>query len=471
MSAMFRGIRALAPAAVGFALASLVLIVADLVLVAFGARVDQSNAIGRSGAIDVGSALASLSFAGVGLVLSTTRAGHGMGTLLQLIGLAIAVSLFCTGYASHALVADPTLPAAMTMMWLASWIWQPMANLALFFLPVLFPDGRLPSARWRWVAIASIMLAVAGSIGPAFLDGPMQPPFQTRLNPVGIPQAHALMDTLIRLAYVGATILPTAGIAAVVMRYRRAQALERAQLRWFIASAIPLIVAFAITGFAYGQLGLEPIAALGTILVVVGLIGVPTAIGFAVLRYRLYEVDLLVNRAVLYGGVTVILIGAFGVANIAAQRLATALTGERSELVAAALGVVATLSYGPLAAGCVRWWTAFFPLERCSRCCSPSWAPLNGSSSLATSAGESSWIATVRRSERRCRAGEVVKSIRLATRSSRYSTGRCRVCEPRPRFEPGCDTSASNAAPACTSARSSSAESRSAGSQSMPLSA
>jgi hypothetical protein len=89
MSAMFRGIRALAPAAVGFALASLVLIVADLVLVAFGARVDQSNAIGRSGAIDVGSALAALSFVGVGLVLSTTRAGHGMGTLLQLIGLAM----------------------------------------------------------------------------------------------------------------------------------------------------------------------------------------------------------------------------------------------------------------------------------------------------------------------------------------------------------------------------------------------
>src|SRR5437773_30006 len=110
MSAMFRSIQALAPTALLFALASLALIVADLLLVAFGARVDRSNAIGRSGAIDVGSALAALSFAGVGLVLSTTRAGHGMGRLLQLIGLAIAISLFSTAYASHALVSDPTLP-------------------------------------------------------------------------------------------------------------------------------------------------------------------------------------------------------------------------------------------------------------------------------------------------------------------------------------------------------------------------
>jgi len=348
MSAMLRSIRALAPAALVVALVSLVLVVADLVLVAFGARVDRSSAVGRSGAIDVGSALAVLSFAGVGLVLSTTRSGHGMGTLLQLIGLAIAISLFSTAYASHALASDPTLPGAKMMMWLANWIWQPMATLTLFFLPVLFPDGRLPSPRWRWGATAAITLAAAGSIGPAFLDGPMQPPFQTQINPFGIPQAHALMDALSKLAYFGTTILPTAGIAALVMRYRRAHALERAQLRWFIASAIPLVVAFAITGFAYGQRGLEVIAAFGTILVVVGLIGVPNAIGFAVLRYRLYEVDLLVNRAVLHGGVTVILIAAFGVANIAAQRWVSALTGERSELVAAVLGVGATLAYGPV---------------------------------------------------------------------------------------------------------------------------
>ena len=348
MSAIFQNVRALAPAALLLALASLALIVADLGLVAFGARVDPSNAIGRSGAIDVGGALAALSFAGIGLVLTRARAGRGMGTLLQLIGLAIAISLFSTAYASYALVTDPTLPGAVTMMWLANWVWQPMASLTLFFLPVLFPNGQLPSARWRWLAMSSITLAIAGSVGPAFLDGPMQPPFQSRLNPIGIPQAHAVMDALTKLAYAGTTIVPVAGIAALAMRYRRAQALERAQLRWFIASAILLVIAFAVTSIAYGQRGLEPVVAVGTILFVLALIGVPTAVGLAVLRYRLYDVDVLVNRAVLYGGVTVILIAAFAVANITAQRVVSALTGERSELVAAALGMGATLAYGPL---------------------------------------------------------------------------------------------------------------------------
>ena len=125
MSAIFQNVRALAPAALLLALASLALIVADLGLVAFGARVDPSNAIGRSGAIDVGGALAALSFASVGLVLTRARAGRGMGTLLQLIGLAIAISLFSTAYASYALVTDPTLPGAVTMMGIASGVCCP----------------------------------------------------------------------------------------------------------------------------------------------------------------------------------------------------------------------------------------------------------------------------------------------------------------------------------------------------------
>jgi class 3 adenylate cyclase len=323
------------------------LIVGDIALVVAGARVDPSSTIGGSGAIDIGAALSALGFTTAGLVLSTTGAGRRIGGLLLVTGAAIAVTLFSSTYAYWGLSDHLSLPGLTAFTWIANSAWLPVTSLLLFFLPALFPDGRLPSPAWRWVGWVSVGVALAGYFGMAFLDGPMQPPLQDWPNPLGLPVLHTLTDALVKVGYLGSTLIPFAGTVAVAIRYRRAGALQRAQLRWFIASIFPLVVGFAATSVAYNIPGLEPVVIVGTIVVILALIGVPIAIGIAILRYRLYDIDLLVNRTVLYGSVTVILAAALIVANVAAQRLVTAMSGERSELVAAALGVSVALLYGP----------------------------------------------------------------------------------------------------------------------------
>ena len=327
--------------------ASLGLVVGDLVLVALGARVDPTSTIGRSAAIDVGAALSATSFATVGLILTRTSAGRAMGVPVELIGLAMALSLFTATYASYGLLGDSSLPGWVASAWLANWVWLPLLSLMLFFLPALFPDGHLPSVRWRWAAALAVAVALAGFAGPAFRDGPMQPPFQAVTNPLGISQARSLTAILLDIGNVGTIVLPILGVAALVLRYRRSAALGRAQLKWFVASVIPLVLGSAISNFGYNEPGFEPLVAIGALLLMLGLIGIPIAIGIAVLRYRLYDIDLLVNRTVLYGSVTAILTAALVIANVAAQRLVTAMTGQRSELVAAALGVGAAVLYGP----------------------------------------------------------------------------------------------------------------------------
>jgi hypothetical protein len=230
-----------------------------------------------------------LIFTLIGARVADRHPGNAVGWLLLAIGVTSAVSLFATSYAS----------TAVLISWLAQWIWWPGLGLVPLAL-LLFPDGRLPSARWRpamFVAVAGfavpiLAMAVAATIYPNLLTTPGV------INTISGPTA-----TIVRIGRLGLLATLAGAIAAFVaiaVRYRRSRGDEHQQLKWLLAAA-----------------ALVPIAGLlearwdvpGAWLV--GAAVVPVAAGVAILKYGLYEIDPIINRSLVYGALTTVVVGLY----------------------------------------------------------------------------------------------------------------------------------------------------------------
>jgi two-component system NarL family sensor kinase len=238
-----------------------------------------------------------IGFAWIGCVLLARRPGHPMGPLLCLIGFVNAISGFVFAYARYALVHPGSLPFATSALWANTWLSAPAASLTGLVLPLVFPEGRLLSQRWRpalWAALAFIPLWVAGY---AFIPQSMGGYFRDRPDPYTYPPFDRLFEVLQFLAVACGLAAGAAAAATVVLRWRRADRVGRQQLKWFLA-VLPIAAVSLIAGF---------FASGGPVNVILGALAgalLPVAIGIAVLRYRLYEIDLLLSRAVLYGLLT-----------------------------------------------------------------------------------------------------------------------------------------------------------------------
>jgi len=238
-----------------------------------------------------------LAYACMGCVLLARRPGHPMGPLLCLIGLAIAFSQAPFAYARYALVHSPgSLPFSTTMLWMNTWAYAPAISLAGLVLPLVFPDGRLLSPRWRpalWAALAFIPLYIAGY---ALIPQSMGSLFHKMPNPYTVPRLDGLFKAMQVLAVVCGVGAAAAAVATVTLRWRRADRVRRQQLKWFLAVLPVADASLVATLIAPGPWSLAIGLISGTLM--------PVAIGIAVLRYRLYEIDILLSRAVLYGLLT-----------------------------------------------------------------------------------------------------------------------------------------------------------------------
>jgi len=238
-----------------------------------------------------------IGFAWIGCVLLARRPGHPMGPLLCLIGLANAISGFVFAYARYALVHPGSLPFATSALWANTWLSAPAASLTGLVLPLVFPEGRLLSPRWRpalWAALAFIPLSVAGY---AFIPQNLGVLFRNLPNPYVVHRFDRPFEVLQALAIACGLIAGAGAAASVTLRWRRADRVGRQQLKWLLA-VLPVVIASLIaTLVAPGPVSLGLGVPAGILL--------PVAIGIAVLRYRLYEIDILLNRAVLYGSLTV----------------------------------------------------------------------------------------------------------------------------------------------------------------------
>lgn len=285
-------------------------------------------------------ALAVLTLAGVGTVLASRVPDNVLGLLLIIAALALGVEILGVGYAERSSVtAGGTWPGTTVAAWLYSNLLGISVGIVTVGVPLVYPDGRLLSPRWRWL-VAAIVLVFATSL--------LQTGFATRLIPdtaVENPFYVAGLEPLLKVADlpdVFGSFIFLGAIASVAIRYRRGSAVERLQLKWLIAITAMSVVAW--TAVTVGILAGAPVVTTaGWFAGLLAFAGFPIAIGIAVLRYRLYEIDRLVSRTIAWALLTGMLVGVFAAGVIALQAALAGITqGETlavaiSTLVAAAL--------------------------------------------------------------------------------------------------------------------------------------
>lgn len=230
------------------------------------------------------------------------------------------------------------------MAWLGFWISMPDTAVIALFLPLLFPDGRLPSRRWRpvaWIAGGLAIIAVlANMFKPASYQG-----FALVRNPLGIDAwdgVFEIVDIATDIVFILLIVL-----TAVVLfeRLRRAGPEERLQIRWFVFAGYIVIVGF-LTDLLQGIVpGSE---ALSLILTITAVTALPVAVGVAILRCRLYEIDVIINRTLVYGLLTAVLAGLYTATLAVFERLFVAITGEQSDLAIVMTLFVLTTVFTPI---------------------------------------------------------------------------------------------------------------------------
>jgi hypothetical protein len=243
----------------------------------------------------------------------------------------------------YALITAPgALPAGAWMVWFGTWARGIGWFLIVAFLLLLFPTGRLPSPRWRpvlWGAIAYIgVFTLVIWLSPVLPD--------TNLafvnNPLGLKIES--VSVLLELLYFTIPLLLVAGGMAVIVRFRRSRGDERQQLKWF-AYAVGLMVVMFTVWFPLQVVGF---VAIGSLTFIVPLAGLPIAAGVAILKYRLYNIDLIINRTLVYGSLTAMLIGLYLVGIVVLQRVFVLLTGQQSTLAVVASTLLIAALFAPL---------------------------------------------------------------------------------------------------------------------------
>jgi signal transduction histidine kinase len=281
----------------------------------------------------------SLAFATTGAVVASRAAKHRIGWLFCVIGLLTGATILAYAYANYALhaTAEP-LTGASAAAWFAlgpSEAAAPLLGLSV----LLFPDGRLPSPRWRpAAALLSISFALL-LVGSGLRPGALADPFATVSNPLGVPGARGLMDAVDIAGWLMTLAGVALGGASLLVRLRRARGVERQQLELVLAVGALVAAATALvmtTWFVWPEGNLQlRMAAIG-----LAFAAFPAAAGVAILRYRLYDVEVVINRALVYGALTALLAGAYAaialLLGIAVGRGSAWATGGATLAVAAA---------------------------------------------------------------------------------------------------------------------------------------
>ena len=243
----------------------------------------------------------------------------------------------------YALVTAPgALPAGVMMAWFGGWARGMGWFLIVAFLPLLFPTGRLPSSRWRpvlWGTAGFIALfTLVTWLSPASLD--LRLPFVR--NPLGLELEF--MNLLGGVVYLTFPLLVVASGMAVIVRFRRSRGDERQQLKWF-AYAVVVMIGVFVVWFSFELAGLAPPGALTFVL---PLIGLPIAAGIAILKYRLYDIDVIINRTLVYGVLTATLALVYFGSVVSLQYVFRALTGQESQLAVVASTLAIAALFQPL---------------------------------------------------------------------------------------------------------------------------
>lgn len=294
-----------------------------------------------------------ISWGVLGGLVASRQPRNAIGWLFLAIALESAIFGLTTQYARYAIVTAPDAPFSPWIPWFGYVVGTLVYPAGLAPITMLFlPNGRLLSPRWWrvvWagIALTAVLVAVA-VLDPELVTVPGLPDIP---SPTGVAALAGINAGAIgSIGYlVGLTVVGAAGVS-VVIRLRRAGGDERLQLRWVAyTTAFAVAINIVYTLVALLLLPVDTVIAWSPIVVILGFgVAMPAGIAAAILRYRLYDLDLLLNRTILYGAVTVVLLATLGLANVMAQRAVESLFGQQSGLVAAALGLGAGLAFAPV---------------------------------------------------------------------------------------------------------------------------
>ncbi len=295
-----------------------------------------------------------LAFPLVGALIASKRPKNAVGWLCLALGLLWMLIGVFDYYSYYGAATPGSVPFPVVMAGISDWLWVPAIGLLGTYVLLLFPDGRLPSRRWRplaWLSGAVILLL---SLGVMLAPGPLGNLAGVR-KPFGIEGADWLT--------VGAgpllPLLPLCMLASalsLVLRYRRSGGEQRQQIKWMAFAASVVVVLYAIAmlvSFAYPEESWTTAGSvwwlnLLTYAVLSSFTLVPIAVGIAVLKYRLYEIDIIINRALVYGSLTATLVALYLGGVVMLQRLFVLLTGQRSTLAVVASTLLIAALFNPL---------------------------------------------------------------------------------------------------------------------------
>lgn len=272
-----------------------------------------------------------LVFGTVGLVLVLRVPDNAVGWILAGVGAIGGVG------GVLALWSSSGLAGVDFARWVLVWLFFPVIGLVTIPLLLLFPTGRLLSPRWRfalWMAPLFVLLASAGA---AFYP---VPPEEGGPNPYALEGAEETLLFLQNIAGIPLLIGGVAALVSIVVRYRRGNAVERQQLKWFLAAAATIPVAILV--------GDQAQTTLQVIVVPVAFSLLPVAIAVAILRYRLYDIDRIINRALVYGVLTASLVGVYVGTVVTLQLVLRSVTGQQSQLVVVASTLAVAALFNPL---------------------------------------------------------------------------------------------------------------------------
>lgn len=278
-----------------------------------------------------GALMLALPFPAVGALIVSRHPQNAIGWIFSVVGLLQGLFIFTNQYGRFALLVRPgSLPGGAEMIWIGTWMWIPSIALLVTFLLLLFPNGRLPSPRWRpvaWLAMGGLVFTVVFAAvgfwpmrGLETLCQDREPEAaQETLERLCPPESEPAVDLAFQLMFAGFVVeeypafqIMMAGFAIIglaalacvislIFRFRHSQGVERQQLKWFTYAGS---LAFAVLVIEFTPLQNRIIAGLGVLTI-------PIAVGIAILKYRLYDIDLIINRTLVYGSLTASVVGLY----------------------------------------------------------------------------------------------------------------------------------------------------------------
>lgn len=280
----------------------------------------------------------------VGALTIAHDSRHRIGWIFVVSGILMGLSELTSEYA--ALAGQDSEPHLLGLIaeWVSNWAWAPAFGLFATFLLLWFPTGRPPSPRWHYVEVAAAMIIVPFTLLLAFANDPEST--SDIPNPLAIEWVSRIAERVFVVIVPAFPMLVSACAASLVVRFRRSHGDERQQLKWFMLAAAFMAV-YMILDTSLVAAGRQWNVLLQKVFELAAFTGLPVAAGIAILKYRLYDIDLVVNRALVYGALTAILAVTYAGLVVAFQAALSPVTRESDLAVAASTLAVAGL-FGPV---------------------------------------------------------------------------------------------------------------------------